>query len=62
MEYRDMRYTIRVRIEPEQWYVAIHPGGSEMPGKIITGTREDATLQARSMIDRWIEKHSAQQL
>lgn len=61
MEYRDIRYTIRVRIEPEQWSVAIHPGGVEMAGKTITGTREHATSRARSMIDKWLEKHPGQQ-
>jgi hypothetical protein len=60
MEYRNIRYTIRVRIEPGQWSVAIHPAGVEMAGKVITGTREYATLRAHSMVDRWLEKHPAQ--
>jgi hypothetical protein len=60
VEYRGIRYTIRVRIEPEQWSVAIHPAGVEMAGKIVTGTRGYATLQARSIINRWLEKHPAQ--
>ena len=29
MEYRGIRYTVRARIEREQWYVAIHPAGVE---------------------------------
>ena len=60
MEYRNIRYTIRVRVEPGQWSVAIHPGGVEMAGKVITGTREYATLRAHSMVDRWLETHPAQ--
>jgi hypothetical protein len=32
----------------------------EMAGKIVTGTRGYATLQARSIINKWLEKHPAQ--
>jgi hypothetical protein len=37
--------------------VAIHPAGVEMAGKVITGLREKAELQARSMINTWLDKH-----
>jgi hypothetical protein len=60
VEYRGIRYTIRARIEREQWSVAIYPSGAEMAGKVITGTREDATVQARSKIDQWIKMHPTQ--
>jgi hypothetical protein len=30
VEYRGVRYTLRARIEREQWYVAINPAGVEM--------------------------------
>jgi hypothetical protein len=56
MKHRGIRYTIRARIEREQWYVAIHPAGVEMAGKVIAGPRESAALQAHSMINRWLEK------
>ena len=56
VEYRGIRYTIRVRIEREQWSVAIHPGGVEMAGKVIIGPREDAELHAHYLIDKWLEK------
>ena len=57
MEYRGIRYTIHVGIEREQWSVAIHPAGVEMVRKVIAGPREHAELQARSMINKWIEQH-----
>ena len=56
MEYRGIRYTIRARIEREQWSVAIHPAGIEMAGKVMTGPREKAELQAHSLINKWLEK------
>jgi hypothetical protein len=56
MEYRDIRYTIRTRIEREQWSVAIHPAGVEMKGRVVIGSRGDAELQARALIDSWLIK------
>jgi hypothetical protein len=60
VEYRGIRYTIRARIEREQWSVAIHPTGVEMKGKVVIGPREKAELQALTMINDWLKKHSAQ--
>ena len=60
MDYRGIRYTIRARIEREQWSVAIHPTGVEMKGRVVFGSREKAELQAHKMIDRWLKKHSTQ--
>jgi hypothetical protein len=62
MEYRGIRYTIRARIEREQWYVAIHPAGVEMNGRVVNGSRRDAELLARAMIDRWLKRRSTQKL
>jgi hypothetical protein len=62
VEYRGIRYTIRARIEREQWYVAIYPAGVEMKGRVVTGSREGAELRARDMIDSWLNKHSTQKL
>ena len=56
MEYRSIRYTIRTRIERDQWSVAIHPAGVEMKGRIVIGPRSDAELQARALIDSWLIK------
>ena len=52
MEYRGTRYTIRAGIERGQWFVVIHPEDVEVTGKVTFGTREDAELQARLMIER----------
>jgi len=40
VEYRGIRYTIRARIEQEQWSVAIHPTGVEMKGRVVIGSVE----------------------
>ena len=60
MEYRDIRYTIRTRIEREQWSVAIHPAGLEMKGRVVIGSRGEAELQARAMINDWLKRHATQ--
>jgi hypothetical protein len=62
VEYKGLRYTIRTRIEREQWSVAIHPAGLEMKGRVVIGSRSDAELQARAMINDWLKKHSTQKL
>jgi hypothetical protein len=56
---RGIRYTIRARIEREQWSVAIHPAGVEKAAKVMTGPREKAELQAHFLINKWLEKHPA---
>jgi len=57
MQYRGIRYTVRTRIERDEWYVAIHPGGVELPGKVIVGSREKAELRAHYMIGDWFRQH-----
>jgi hypothetical protein len=39
------------RVRWNEWYVATHPYGVETPGQVVAGSRENAELQARSMID-----------
>ena len=53
MEYKGIRYTVRARIERNEWTVSIHPAGIEGARRVVTGPRERAELLARSMIDRW---------
>jgi hypothetical protein len=62
VDYRGIRYTIRARIEREQWSVAIHPTGVEVKGRVVSGPREKAELQARAMINSWLKTHSTQKL
>jgi hypothetical protein len=57
MEYRGIRYTIRARIERNEWSVTIYPGGVEC-GKVINGDRKEAELLARSMIKKWLAKRA----
>ena len=60
MDYRGIRYIIRARIEREQWYVAIYPAGVEMTGRVVIGSREQAELQARALINDWLKRHPTQ--
>jgi hypothetical protein len=55
MEYREIRYTVRTRIERNVWTVSIHPAGIEGARRLVTGPRVRAELLAQSMIDRWHE-------
>ena len=59
MEHRGVSYAIRIGIERERWRVAIHPPGNVLPEeRTVFGTREDAEIAARSMIDAWLRKRS----
>jgi hypothetical protein len=53
MQYRGIRYTVRARIERNEWTVSIHPAGIEGARRLVMGPRERAELVARSMIDTW---------
>jgi hypothetical protein len=54
MEYRGIRYTIRAGIERRQYRLVMHPDGIEMPMNKIFGTREDAEVYARRLINNWL--------
>jgi hypothetical protein len=56
MQYREVRYTVRARIERNEWTVSIHPAGIEGARRLVTGPRVRAELLARSMVDRWHER------
>jgi hypothetical protein len=56
MQYRGVRYTIRRRIERDEWYLAIHPDDVELPGKVVVGSRENAESRAHYMIGEWLHK------
>jgi hypothetical protein len=57
MEHGGVRYAIRIGIERERWRVAIHPPGNVLPEeRTVWGTRKDAEVTARSMIDAWLRK------
>jgi hypothetical protein len=58
MEYRGIRYTIRVGIVRHEWFVAIHPAGFEPIEKLVTGKRRLAELRAYSLIDTWLKQRT----
>jgi hypothetical protein len=58
MEYRGIRYTIRAGIERRQYRVSIHPDEDEITSNRIAGSREEAKVYARRMIDRWLDAKS----
>jgi hypothetical protein len=45
VEYRGIRYTVRARIERNEWTVSIHPANIESPRKVVPGPRERAELR-----------------
>ena len=46
-------------IEREKWRVAIYlPGIGVTKERTVLGTREDAKIAARSMINEWLKKGS----
>ena len=53
MHYRDIRYSIRARLERGQWVVAVHISDDNVIEKIIFGPRAIADKMARSLIDKW---------
>jgi hypothetical protein len=44
MENREIRYTVRTRIERNEWIVSIHPAGIEGARRVVTSPRERAEL------------------
>jgi hypothetical protein len=63
MEHRGIRYAIRIGIAREQWRVAIHVPGKTLPTeRTVFGTRKDAEIAARSMINAWLKKRCAEPL
>jgi hypothetical protein len=57
MEYRGVRYAIRIGIARGQWQVAIYLPDKELPKeKTVVGTRREAEIAAGSIIDAWLKK------
>jgi hypothetical protein len=60
MEHKGVRYAIRIGIERGQWRIAIHPPGNGLPEeRTVFGSRGDAKIAARSMINAWLKKRFA---
>ena len=59
MEYRGVRYAIRIGIAREQWQAAIYLADKELPKETtVVGTRQNAEIAASSIIDAWLKKRS----
>jgi hypothetical protein len=57
MEHAGIRYAIRMGIAREEWRVAIYLPEIELPKeRTVFGTREDAEITARSMINAWLKQ------
>jgi hypothetical protein len=62
MEHRGVRYEIRIGIARQQWRVSIDAPDNELPKeRTVFGTREDAEITARSMINGWQKKRAQTQ-
>jgi hypothetical protein len=59
VEHKGVRYTIRARIERNQWAVTIHPEGVEPIERVHAGVRARAERLAQAMIDAWLKAPSA---
>ena len=60
MEYRGIRYTLRLGIERQKWVIVIHPHNAAPLEKVFTGTRLRAEQLAQSMIDAHRRPKNAQ--
>jgi hypothetical protein len=60
MEHRGVRYTIRAGIERDSWSVAIYPDGVESAANRFYGTRANAELRVRSMINRLLKEQNTE--
>jgi hypothetical protein len=60
MDHIGIRYAIRMGIAREEWRVAIYLPATGLPKeRTVFGTREDAKITARSMINEWLKKRPA---
>jgi hypothetical protein len=63
MEYRGVRYAIRIGIDKGLWQLAVYLPDSELPEeKPIVGTRQEAEFAARAIIDAWRKKRVREHL
>lgn len=61
MEYRGVRYAIRIGINKRLWLLAVYL--PELPAeRPVIGKRQDAEIAAHAIIDAWLEKRFREQL
>jgi hypothetical protein len=57
MEYRGVRYAIRIGIDKGHWQLAVFLPDSELRAeKPVIGTRQDAESAAHAIIDAWLKR------
>ncbi len=62
MEYRGIRYAIRIGIARGQWQVAVYLPDKEFPRETtVVGTRQAAEAAASSIIDAWLKERLREQ-
>jgi hypothetical protein len=63
MEYRGVRYVIRIGIARERWQVAVYLPDKELPKEAtVVGTRREAEIAASSIIDAWLKRRLREHL
>jgi hypothetical protein len=63
MEYRGVRYAIRIGIARGQWQVAVYLPDKEFPKETaVVGTRQAAEAAASSIIDAWLKERFRENL
>jgi hypothetical protein len=62
MEYRGVRYAIRIGIARGQWLVAIYLADKELKETTVVGTRRDAEIAGNRIIDAWMKKRFREKL
>jgi hypothetical protein len=63
MEYRGVRYAIRIGINKRQWQLVVYFPDRELPAeRPVIGRRQDAEIAAHAMIDNWLKKRIREHL
>jgi hypothetical protein len=57
MEYRGVRYAIRIGINKRLWHLVVYLPDRESPAeRPVIGRRQDAEIAACAIIDAWLKK------
>jgi hypothetical protein len=63
MEYRGVRYAIRIGINKGLWQLAVYLPDRESPAeRPVIGKREGAEIAAHAIIDTWLKKRFREHL
>jgi hypothetical protein len=63
MEYRGVRYAIRIGINKGSWQLVVYLPDRESPvERPVIGKRQDAEIAAHVIIDAWLKKRFREHL